>query len=233
MASVTDITLVLFDIDGTLLHTHGAGSLAFSRALKAVFGGFDDLSDISFAGATDLDVFRRIMSKHGLTPTPEQENAFFDRLPHELTQTTESREVTSYPGVQELLTALSSMDDVLVGLVTGNTEECAEIKLQRGDLHGHFVLGAFGREHADRADIARLAVRRADERLQPTQRMKARFLIGDTPSDISAAKVIGAVSIAVATGAYEVQALRDAGADHVLDGLSETGAVLAIMGLNT
>ncbi|MFH0909244.1 MAG: HAD hydrolase-like protein, partial [bacterium] len=122
------ITLVLFDIDGTLLETHGAGRQAFANALRVVFGSDEELKRISFAGATDLDVFRKIMNDKGHTPTPEEEEAFFRRLPVELTQTTSAQRVELFPGVRELLVALSADRRVLLGLVTGNIEECARIK---------------------------------------------------------------------------------------------------------
>jgi len=136
-----------------------------------------------------------------------------------------------FPGVRELLEALSGDSRVLLGLVTGNIESCARIKLRQFNLHGHFVLGAFGDEHADRVEIARLALGRLREALDPGARLRACYLVGDTPFDIAAASTIGAVSVAVATGMFDRDTLRQAGADHVLTDLSDTDAVLRLLGL--
>lgn len=226
-----EITVVFFDIDGTLLDTHGAGREAFARALRAVFGRDEALRQISFAGATDLDVFRQVTRLSGIEPTAEEEDAFFRRLPQELEQTLAATPATTYPGVRSLVEALARDPRVLLGLVTGNIEPCARLKLASADLHGHFLLGAFGREHADRDEIARRALQRARQRLLPGQRFCQRVLIGDTPADVRAARAIGALAVAVATGKYSAGALKASGADHVLEDLSDTAAVLRLLGL--
>jgi phosphoglycolate phosphatase-like HAD superfamily hydrolase len=226
-----DIRLILFDIDGTLLDVHGAGRQAFADALEAVFGWRDDIHYIRFDGATDLDILRKIMTRRGVVSKPTDEERFFKRLPYDLERTTSSSQLTLHPGVKELLTALSNDPRALVGLVTGNIESCARVKLKKFDLHGHFLLGAFGHEHASRGQIAALALLRARQQIKPGQQIAARFLVGDTPADIEAAEAIGARSIAVATGAHDREALRKAGADHVLSDLSDLPAVLRILGL--
>ncbi len=229
---MTEKTAVFFDIDGTLLDTHGAGRDAFSNTLKAVFDHDDDLSYIHFAGATDLDLFNEIRIRSGLKVSRMQEKEFFERLPVELRKSIREHLATLCPGVCELLKELSADERVLVGLVTGNTEECAHIKLSHFNLHGHFMLGAFGREHARRPELARRARERAKKLLKRGEQLGRCFLIGDTPADIAAARAIGAVSIAVATGSYDQQSLMHAGADHVLPDLSSTDRVIDILGLN-
>ena len=231
MSQHRDITLVLFDIDGTLLDVHGAGRQAFSNALRTVFGWDDDLAHIRFAGATDLDLLRRIMGRHGQMPSPADEERFFQQLPLALEDTLQRTQVTLYPGVRDLLAILGKYPHVLVGLVTGNIESCARIKLERFDLHDHFMLGAFGHEHAERDQIAGLALMRAKQRLKPGQQIRRRFLIGDTPSDIRAAAAIGAVSIAVATGSHTLRELEEAGADHALRDLSQVESILKTLGI--
>ena len=228
----TDLTLVLFDIDGTLLDTHGAGRRAFAQTLKTVFGWNDNVEHINFSGTTDLDVFHRLMKHHGHVPLPEDLEKFFGQLPIELTQTIAEQTLTLHPGVREVLEFLSRDKRVIAGLVTGNIEAGAQIKLKHLNLHGHFILGAFGHEHADRNEIARLALRRAEAQLKPGQNFRAKFLIGDTPFDIRAAHAIGAQSIGVATGTYSEQQLREAGATHVLPNLSDLPHLRAILGLN-
>jgi len=211
-----DRCLVLFDIDGTLLDLHGTGRRAFALALADAFGRNDEIAYIQFAGATDLDVLDQIFKRHQRTLTPTDVEKFFSILPVKLRETTADVEATVYPGVTELVESLSAHPDVTIGLVTGNIESCARIKLEKAQLHGHFQLGAFGHEHADRREIARLALDRARASLPPGQTFSKIFLIGDTPSDIIAAHHIGATSIAVATGQHTIDALADAGAHHVL-----------------
>jgi len=228
---MTHVTVVLFDIDGTLLDMRGAGRKSFVRALKSVFGWDDDIRYIHFAGNTDLNVLHQVMEAHGRALTDDDRRRFFERMPVDLTQTAGEAELVIYPGVRELLEKLSADPQVMLGLVTGNVEACARIKLRQFDLHEHFVLGAFGDDHADRAEIASLAMKRVRDSLRPGQEIDALFLVGDTPFDIAAAKSINAKSIAVATGKFTVDALENEGADHVLTDLSDTKAVLAILGL--
>ncbi|MBU1694612.1 MAG: HAD hydrolase-like protein [Verrucomicrobia bacterium] len=222
---------VLFDIDGTLLDTRGAGQRSFVRALETVFGWRDDIAYVSFAGNTDLNVLQQVMAAHGRELNETDRRTFFARLPEELERAAEGVELILFPGVRELLEALSAAPRALLGLVTGNIEACARIKLRHCELHGHFVLGAFGDEHADRERIAHLALQRLHEALAPGARLSACYLVGDTPFDITAASSIGAVSVAVATGKFDAAALRQAGADHVLTDLSDTAAVLRLLGL--
>ena len=228
-----DATVVLFDIDGTLLDMHGAGRNAFIRALKKVFDWDDDIRYVNFAGNTDLNVLQQVTEKHGRTLTEKDRRHFFSRMSIELEQTAREANLAIYPGVRELLKVLSTDSRVILGLVTGNVESCARIKLSQFDLHEHFVLGAFGDDHADRAEIARLAMKRVRDRLRPGQDIGGLFLLGDTPFDIAAAKTISAKSIAVATGKFDMAALQAAGADHVLADLSNTKAVLTLLGLRS
>jgi phosphoglycolate phosphatase-like HAD superfamily hydrolase len=222
-------TAVLFDIDGTLVNTHGAGREAFASALHEVFKAKDDLGYVHFAGATDLDVFRAVARHHGIRPTSKQEKEFFRQLPKKLERTLRQHLVTLCPGASTLIPQLAADERFLVGLLTGNTEECAKIKLQACDLHGHFVLGAFGREHARRVDLARLALKRIKKHLKGKQELGRCFIVGDTPSDVGAAKAIDATSIAVTTGVYDEKALTAAGADYILRDLSDTEAVLRLL----
>ncbi len=223
------VTVILFDIDGTLLDMRGVGKQSFTRALKTTFGIEDDLSRISFAGSTDLDVLRQVMEYHQRTLTGDDFGRFHVQLPLELESAAHQAELTLFPGVQELLEPLANTPNVILGLVTGNVEACAWIKLKQFNLHHHFVLGAFGNEHADRNEIARLALKRVEARLKPGQSIKARFLIGDTPNDIAAAHAIDAVSIAVATGHFTVKDLQQAGAMVTLPDLADTTCIMQML----
>ncbi len=223
------LTAIFFDIDGTLLDMRGIGKDSFVRALKTTFAIDDDLSTISFAGSTDLDVLRQVMERHQRILTPADFDRFHIQLPIALEAAAHQSELTLFPGVRPLLEALSTVPNIVLGLVTGNVEACAWIKLRQFQLHHHFVLGAFGNEHANRNEIARLALKRVEARLKPGQSITARFLIGDTPNDIAAAHAINAVSIAVATGKFSVEALCEAGAMVALSDLSDTRGLLEML----
>lgn len=223
-------TLVLFDIDGTLLDTSGAGRHSFALALEEAFGWGAEARSISFAGATDLDLLERIAQRRSTTLTPDRVEDFFARLPVTLRTALAAEPPRVYPGVRELLAVLSARADVHLGLVTGNIESCAWVKLESCGLHGHFDLGAFGHEHADRRDIARLARARAEQRV-PGGTFRSCCLIGDTPSDIQAAHAIAATSLAVATGGFEAAQLQAAGATWVAESLADTRQILGRLGL--
>lgn len=224
-------TVVLFDIDGTLLDMRGAGRKSFVKALEHVFGWKDDLAYINFAGNTDLNVLQQVMSHKKCRMTAEQIRCFFERVPLELEREARQADLILYPGVDRLLQRLALDRRVLLGLVTGNIQACARIKLQQFNLHGHFVLGAYGDQFADRLEIAAHALRQVEQHLPSGGGVRAVFLVGDTPYDIAAARRIGAVAVAVATGKFDRPALEAAGADVVLPDLSDTDAVWELFGL--
>jgi phosphoglycolate phosphatase len=231
MKNNKDITAVLFDIDGTLLDMRGAGRKSFILALEHTFGWKDDLEYINFAGNTDLNVLQQIMAYRKVQLTEQDTARLFARIPVELEREACNADLILYPGVRPLLETLANDERAVLGLVTGNLEACARIKLQQFDLHGHFVLGGYGDRFADRTDIARHALEQVQVRLQPGQRIQRCVLVGDTPFDIMAAKNIGAMAIGVATGKFTVDDLQEAGADHVLENLSDTEGVLKLLGL--
>ncbi len=219
---------VLFDIDGTLLDMRGVGRQSFVSALKTTFGIDDELRYVEFPGNTDLNILQQVMKHHGRPLSSSDCERFHIQLPRELSATAHQAKLILYPGVRELLESLSSTPGIILGLVTGNVEACAWIKLQQFNLHNHFVLGAFGDEHANRNTLARLALDRVTAHLEPGQTLEACFLVGDTPNDIAAAHSIGAVSVAVATGKFNTQALKSAGADVVLPDLSDVPCVMEL-----
>ncbi len=170
------------------------------------------------------------MREHGATPSPAAERQFFEHLPVELEQAVLESDHTMYPGVGALLNALTDHESCLVGLVTGNIETCARIKLRLFDLERHFRFGGYGNDHADRAQIARIAVARARDHVGRGGHIHRVCLVGDSLSDVAAAKANGALSIAVTTGWHEGTELSAAGADHVLQDLSDTRQLLQLLG---
>lgn len=214
--------LILFDIDGTLLHAPGAGRPAFAQAFKEAFGWEQTTDHINFYGATDLNVFRQICAERGVESTPAMEKAFFERLAPALEERLKERPPILFPNVGKFLSEVSRYWKL--GLVTGNIEATAWMKLRYAGIDQYFSFGGFSCNHADRAEIARNALKASG-----IENPDKVFLIGDTPNDINAAKANGFVSIAVATGGFDFQTLEKAGADFVFDDLTDTEGLLSIL----
>ena len=224
------LRLVLFDIDGTLVKTHGAGRDAFGVAFAEVFGIRPDLDRVRFAGGTDVDLFRRLAAEAGLRPGPAEERAFFERLPHALQHLLAARGgAESLPGTQILLDAIVADPTLLPGLVTGNIAECARIKLEACGINHSFFVGAFGRTHADRARIAAMAIEQARSLVADNGELEAIFLVGDTVRDMAAGKAVGAIPIGVLSGADDTESLQAAGAVQVFRDLSPTQEIMAVL----
>ncbi len=214
--------ILLFDIDGTLVSTGGAGAVAWKRAFDELYGIPADIGEFTDAGMTDPDVgaktFAAVMDREA---TPHELAQLIQRrLEHLPEAIAESERYRVLPGVPERLRQLSR-DGHLLGLITGNGDGAAHIKLARGDLNRWFSFGAYASAGVDRPQIVRQAVERGEAFLGRDVPNTEIFVIGDTPRDISAAHAAGCTAIAVATGHYDVQALREAGADRVIDTLEQ------------
>jgi phosphoglycolate phosphatase len=214
--------ILLFDIDGTLVTTGGAGAVAWRRAFEELHGIPADIGKFTDAGMTDPDVgaktFEAVL---GRKPTPEElAQVVQRRLEHLPEAVAESQGYKVLPGVPERLKQLSRAGHLL-GIITGNGDGAAFIKLARGDLMRWFTFGAYASAGVDRAGIVRRAVARGEAMLGADVPNEQIYVIGDTPLDIQAAHAVGCTAIAVATGHYDVDALREAGADHVLATLEE------------
>jgi phosphoglycolate phosphatase-like HAD superfamily hydrolase len=235
--------LILFDIDGTLLHAPGAGRPAFAQAFKEAFGWDQTADHINFNGETDLNVFRQICGERGVESNPAMEKAFFERLAPALETRLKERPPILFPNIGNLLEILSngwnrrgrflcfSSNYWKLGLVTGNIETTAWMKLRYAGIDQYFSFGGFSCGHANRAEIARLALKASG-----VENPNKVFLIGDTPNDINAAKANGFISIAVATGGFDFQTLETcaaaggkAGADFVFQDLTDTERLLSIL----
>ncbi len=225
-------TIVLWDIDQTLLYTGGAGMTGMRRAFRDLYGVEDTFGRVEFSGRTDSSIFRDEAIQHGFDAKriASELSRYIDAyIPHLETAMREPTGGTLKPGVTEVLAALQSRDDVVQGLGTGNFRRAAESKLRFFDLHDYFpgCVGGFGEDSEDRheviaAGIDRLRQGAADARI---------VIIGDTPNDVSAAKANGAVALAVATGGHSVDDLLACGADIALPDLSDVDrAVHLIVG---
>lgn len=224
--------LVLFDIDGTILRSNGAGRRAMVAALREVFGGTGP-EDHRYDGKTDPQIVREVMRIEG------HRDAHIDRrmdalmalylvlLDREL----ESAGTQVYPGVAELLDALESRHDIILGLLTGNLREGATAKLRAAGIDPErFRVGAFGSDHEDRPELPVVAQRRAREMLGIELPGSRIVVIGDTPADIECGRSLGVRAIGVATGAYTVEELWRHAPHAVFETLADThGVVQAIV----
>ena len=227
--------LVLFDIDGTILLTNGAGKRAVHRALADVFGATGP-ADHRFDGKTDPQIVRELMRMEGHADDhiDRRMQALLDRYVlylHEELEASE-RPVRVMPGVFELLDALEARHDVLMGLLTGNLAAGARAKLAAGGIEpARFRVGAYGSDHEVRGELPALAQRRAREELGVAVEGADVVVIGDTPADLHCGRSIGARAIGVATGHYSVEELRSHGPAAVFADLSPTADVVrAIIG---
>lgn len=220
------LTAVWFDIDGTLLDARGVGRGVYVRTLKNVLGLDDDLSWVRFAGATDLDILHQVADRHGFSRAELDGGVFFARMAEEMDRSLALEPPLLLPGVRELVAALARLPAVRLGLITGNDRACAFHKLHHAGLPGRFLLGGFGHEHPERDILAGMAADRMAAALRPGERIGASFLLGDTPRDARAARVIGAAAIGVATGPYSVADLLAAGCDHAVETLEDTALLL-------
>ena len=209
--------MVLFDIDRTLIDSGGAGGRAWREAFQLCFGVSADIRAFTEIGMTDPEVARKtFIGTLSRTPSPEElatlVMGYLRALPEQV-ETSPGYRVL--PGVVHLLESLAA-GGALLGLVTGNVEGAARIKIARGGLDRYFAFGGYGSDSAHRGELTRKAIERAGvvhgHAIDPAQ----VFVVGDTPRDIEAAKYVGAISVAVATGEYSEEELRRVHPDHVL-----------------
>ena len=226
--------LLLFDIDGTLVLTGGAGLRAMTRACQDILGHADALDGIPVAGRTDWIILHDTLARLGRQLDQELFHQLRDRyvtyLRDEITQPGRGFN-GALPGVPDLLDALHPREDVFLALLTGNFEAGARIKLERFDLWRYFRCGAYGDDAADRNHLVPVAVERAAACGVPPITAADVLVVGDTPHDVACAKAAGATAVAVATGGYTADELRACGATIVFDTLRDTGRVLDTLGL--
>ena len=211
--------VVLFDIDGTLLDTGGAGREAFIRGLARVTGVRDELAYVSFAGNTDRNVLDAVMRARGLQFGTEETHRIFREIALELRallRECPAREVAGAGGFVARLAA----EGAEMGLVTGNIRECAFLKLGSVGLDPYFRFGGFGDEHAERSKIARSALAAAGE-MGIDVAAGGVCLVGDTPLDVAAGLAVGIPVIGVASGKFGEKELLEAGASVTVKDFSE------------
>jgi phosphoglycolate phosphatase len=230
--AVGPVKLVLFDIDGTLLHCGPQVRPLFAEALVEVFGTAGDLDAYDFSGRTDPRIVLDLLTGAGLpegevmAALPRMRALYLERLERAL----DPKGMRLLPGVPELLEALARREDVVLALLTGNWEPGARSKLSRFDLNRFFGFGAFGCDAVDRSDLPPVALDRAERAVGRRFRPEETLIIGDSLHDVSCARANGIPALAVATGRTPADALREAGADWVIADLRGAGRVVEWLG---
>lgn len=217
----------LFDVDGTLLSSGGAGKAAMENALQEIFGLADVIDGVPYAGRTDRSIGIDLLRVHGIEPTDDNlqkmQEAYLQRLPAFL----KNSSGRVLPGIKLLLETLNERDDVAIGLLTGNIRRGAEIKLTHYELWQHFPFGGFGDVHLCRNEVARMAFEESHRHCQTRISADRVWVIGDTPLDVACARAIGAKALAVATGWHKRHELEACHPDLVVSDLTDHSTFLA------
>lgn len=222
--------LLLFDIDGTLISSAGAGVHALKLVLAERFRIKDDLHDIEIAGMTDSGIVISILKKHKIPETHENVSAFLDGYVHYLSQELPRRKGTLLPGVLELLEKVKSRPHLVLALLTGNVSRGAQLKLEHYGVWHFFEFGAFADDHHDRNELGSFARARAKEKHGREFSPGETDVIGDTPRDIACGKAFGARTIAIATGTWSREQLTQHNPDFLFDDLSDVDEVMRTLG---
>jgi phosphoglycolate phosphatase-like HAD superfamily hydrolase len=222
--------LLLFDIDGTLVNTGGAGVESLKTTMRSRFSATDDLHDIEIAGKTDRAIIRDILRKYQVDPNEENIASFaqeyIDGLPLSLSRS----RGRVLPGIQRLLERLRPQPNIVLALLTGNLQQGAKLKLQHYGLWDFFEFGAFADDHHDRNELGAFARERAQSRHGHDFDAADIDVIGDTNHDIACGKAFGARTIAVATGSWSRERLQACAPDFLFDDLSDTEEVIKKFG---
>lgn len=225
-------TLVLFDIDGTLLTSDRAGRAAFDLALAGLFGLADATQGVRFAGCTDLQILQQVLLPRGysVAQVAAAMPAFAEALAREMVRVIEAYTVYPLPGALELVVALAGDPRARVGLVTGNTGLSAPVKLKAAGFDPqHFPVGAYGHEAADRSALPPLALQRARACWQVDFPPERIVIVGDTPDDVICARSVGGRAVAVLTGHASREALALEMPFAILDDLSDRRQVEMVL----
>jgi phosphoglycolate phosphatase len=221
--------ICLFDIDGTLLSSGGAGKAALEAALVQDFDT-PIRAKVPYSGRTDRAIVRELFHVHGIEESPANLERIFAGYLRRLPEYLRLHQGSVLPGISELLKILSRRQDVAVGLLTGNVRAGAMAKLGHFGLFESFAFGGFGDHHFDRDDVAREALREVRRHVGDHVQSEQVWVIGDTPLDVRCARAIGARVAAVATGIHTLDDLADTGADLLLANLADPTPLLERLG---
>ncbi len=225
--------VLLFDIDGTLIRSGGAGKAAMEDALRTEFGLTELYDGVPYSGRTDPSIARDLLNVHGLDPCDANIHRLRDAYLRHLPNSLRRHEGVVLPGVRELLDRLRDVEGIAVGLLTGNIREGARCKLSHYGLWEYFPFGAFADGIHERDDVARGALKEVASHLKREIHPSNIWVIGDTPLDVKCARAIGARAVAVATGWHPLEELHASRADWVLPDLSEPTPLLFEWGVTS
>jgi phosphoglycolate phosphatase len=219
------VRLVLFDIDGTLIRTGGAGVKAFAKVFETEFNAVDGFERMKFGGRTDTGLVREFFGYHNIPATPENFQRFFERYVFWLDHILKESQTAVCLGVWDFIRGLQGLaNPPVIGLLTGNIRLGAEIKLRHAGLWDVFVTGGFADDSEERDKIAAIAKERGSRLLKEELRGEQVVVIGDTPLDIRCARAIGARVLAVATGTVAIEELQSHKPEWAVKDLSEVKA---------
>ncbi len=221
--------LLLWDIDGTLFLGRGCGARALVAALRTGFGVDGAIDGLELAGRTDRGIARALLASHGLGPGEAEERRLLEHLVAALGPELARCEPALTPGARAAIEAVAARPDLAQGLLTGNLEQAARLKLAHFDLWRFFPFGAWGDESAHRDDLGPHALARARAHHAHAFAPEHTFVIGDTPHDIACGRALGACTIAVATGGHSAAELAALQPTAVLEDLADTAALLALI----
>lgn len=219
--------LYLFDIDGTLITSGGAGEASLKEAVRDLCGSDVDFSVVTIAGNTDTGIARHLLSLAGKEPTEEAVMGLLDCYLGHLSDRIHRHEGRLLPGIITLLDRLKERTDNILGLLTGNLAAGAEVKLSHYGIRHYFGFGAFADDHHLRNELGPVAMARALEVHGESFPPERIYVIGDTPRDIECGKAFGAFTVAVATGHYSREELSAHDPDFLFDNLSDVDTVMA------
>lgn len=221
--------LILFDIDGTILNTDGAGTRAAERAFEKMHGIKGAMHKIDMAGKTDPLILREIyINELSRSYTAEEAEEIYGHYIGFLEEEVGDSAVDVLPGIPALLERLSAREDIVLGVATGNIEDGAWIKLGKPGLRRFFRFGGFGSDSEHREDLIRAAIARAAAFTGNGGSFRKIFVIGDTPHDINHGRAAGAITVAVATGRYKSHELAEHKPDYLFEDLSDLETIMAL-----
>ena len=221
--------LLLWDIDGTILHTGKAGETALGRAMEKLYGINRGLQGLEIAGRTDKWIVEQLLGRDGKPNGLEEVGQFLDVYVELLADELPRRNGGLHPGVLGILEEAHQRPELVQALLTGNIEKGARLKLTRYGVNHFFDFGAFADDSSIRNELGPHAKRRAEEKHGEDFPPERIFVIGDTPHDVACARAIGAKAIAVATGSFTKRQLKDCGADAVFTDLAHPKAFFDLL----
>lgn len=213
--------LILFDIDGTLISSGGAGTRALNKSFNEIFSIPDGFKGVRMAGKTDIEIMKEGMFRHNINPEDKLVKKMVNGYIYHLGKEINNNGRHLKPGIKEIINKLKNVDGFYLGLLTGNLEKGARLKLEPFGINSYFPFGAFGSDDENRNRLLPIALKKFSDIYKISIMPEDTVVIGDTPRDVACSKPFGAFSVVVATGPYSFEKLQNTGADLVLEDLRD------------